>query len=743
MRRTALVGLALLLSSVALAQKGVAVVPRETVRTERPKRWAILIGVDKYDDEIGIGSLKYCAADMKLLSRVLTGPGGGFDPRNVLLMTRESPKGRTPTYSNIMNMLHVWLADVKESDDVLIAFSGHGVAERGQVYLLPSNAKSATLRWTSVKLSYVRDKLAECRARRKILILDACHSGAGKSAGKMSPDFLKALGEGKGFVRLASCGEKQKSSEDPHLVSEVSKGHGVFTYYLVEGLRGEADRDGDGRIDVDEAYRYADRETRAWARRKGVRQTPWKFSRMTGDMTVAYRLGVGSRGAETTAFKRAWGAGLVASRCHNYDEAVWHFRRAVGVTPHRSKKLLALKECAQVRMRQRSYDRAERVYKEALVLASSAPERLGLLRALSEVRCRQRDYEGALVCLREILKVAKGMRSGRPTTNIAGTTLLLMANTYRRQGDSVRAEETLRQVLSLPGASGAMKRSAERSLAQWGLPSRKRKGPRTPMSRRRGPAIPRGWTSEPKRVRAMTPKGEEQKDITYCKNPLGMEFVKIPAGECQMGSERGDSDEKPVHRVRVPKPLYMQAHEVTQRQWEQVMGNNPSHFKGASRPVEEVSWQDAQEFIRKLCAKEHVAKGTYRLPTEAEWEYACRAGSRTRFYSGDDESSLGRIAWYSRNSNGQTHEVGQKLANAFGLYDMSGNVREWCQDWYDSGYYAKSPPEAPGPGSGSGRVRRGGCWGDLSGRCRSAGRFRYSPGDRNRSMGFRLARTSK
>ena len=171
--------------------------------------------------------------------------------------------------------------------------------------------------------------------------------------------------------------------------------------------------------------------------------------------------------------------------------------------------------------------------------------------------------------------------------------------------------------------------------------------------------VPKRWTSQRKRVKAMTPKGEQEKDITYYKNLLGMEFVEVPAGEFQMGSEKGESSEKPVHKVRIAKPFFMQAHEVTQREWQQVMGNNPSHFKGANRPVEKVPWNDAQESIKKLCAKEGVRLGTYRLPTEAEWEYACRAVSRTCFYSGDADSTLGRIAWYRSNSGNRTHEVGR------------------------------------------------------------------------------------
>jgi len=171
-------------------------------------------------------------------------------------------------------------------------------------------------------------------------------------------------------------------------------------------------------------------------------------------------------------------------------------------------------------------------------------------------------------------------------------------------------------------------------------------------------------------------------------NSIGMRLVLIPPGEFQMGSPAGDgvasSDEKPHHNVRITKPFYLGVCEVTQEQYERVMAQNPSRFKGdPQRPVGYVSWTGAAEFCRKLSEKEGV---TYRLPTEAEWEYACRAGTTTRYCFGDDEASLGEYAWYG--SVGR-YPVGEKTPNAWGLCDMHGNVWEWCADWYDADYYAK------------------------------------------------------
>jgi formylglycine-generating enzyme required for sulfatase activity len=226
-------------------------------------------------------------------------------------------------------------------------------------------------------------------------------------------------------------------------------------------------------------------------------------------------------------------------------------------------------------------------------------------------------------------------------------------------------------------------------------------------------------------------------------NSIGMEFVLIPAGEFMMGSSDADKEafdnEKPQHRVTISQPFYLGKYTVTQAQWEAVMGSNPSGFKGRNNPVENVSWDDVQEFIKKLNQKEGGNK--YRLPTEAEWEYAARAGTTSRYSFGDDAEALGRYAWYWGNSGKTTHPVGGKEPNGLGLYDMHGNVWEWVQDWY-GGYAGSLATDPRGPSSGSYRVIRGGSWIINAGYCRSAYRGLNTPDDRDNSVGFRLAFSS-
>ena len=259
-------------------------------------------------------------------------------------------------------------------------------------------------------------------------------------------------------------------------------------------------------------------------------------------------------------------------------------------------------------------------------------------------------------------------------------------------------------------------------------------------------AVPENWTSEPRRVVVATPQGDIEREITYYCNTIGMEFVLIPAGEFMMGSPEHEEgrfdDEGPVHKVRVAKPFFLGATSVTQGAYEQVVGRNPSEFRGPKGPVEQVSWYDAQEFIKLLCGMEGLSARAYRLPTEAEWEYACRAGSRTRFYSGDADTALWRIGWCDDNSVGGTHEVARKPPNAFGLYDMSGNVFDWCQsvarDYPYSGSDGRDDLSCSGP-----RIMRGGAWDYIDRACRSAHRCRRDPTEPFSSYGgFRVAMSS-
>ena len=244
---------------------------------------------------------------------------------------------------------------------------------------------------------------------------------------------------------------------------------------------------------------------------------------------------------------------------------------------------------------------------------------------------------------------------------------------------------------------------------------------------------------------AMAKRPPRQQEKKFFTNAIGMKFVYIPPGTFMMGSplneKKRDRDET-QHEVTLTKDFYMQTTEVTQGQWREIMGSNPSYFKscGDDCPVEQVSWNDCQEFIKKLNQKEGTNK--YRLPTETEWEYACRSGGRDEIYAGGND--VDSVAWYSRNSGGSTHEAGTKAPNGLGIYDMSGNVWEWCEDIYNENAYSKHRRNKPiYTGGGSLRVYRGGSWGNGPRSVRCACRDGYHPDLGYGSLGFRLARPVK
>ena len=220
---------------------------------------------------------------------------------------------------------------------------------------------------------------------------------------------------------------------------------------------------------------------------------------------------------------------------------------------------------------------------------------------------------------------------------------------------------------------------------------------------------------------------------------VSLKMLFIPAGKFMMGSpesEKGRYDDEVQHEVTLTKPFYMGKYEITQEQWESVMGNNPSSStKGAKLPVTNVSWLDCQEYLKKLNAK---TDGGYRLPTEAEWEYACRAGTITAYSFGDKITP--KKANYNYSKIGKPVTVGSYKPNAFGLYDMHGNVWEWCEDWYGD-YPAGAVTDPKGPATGEYRVLRGGSFFFFQSDARSSFRFNLTPPIRDISVGFRLART--
>jgi formylglycine-generating enzyme required for sulfatase activity len=235
-------------------------------------------------------------------------------------------------------------------------------------------------------------------------------------------------------------------------------------------------------------------------------------------------------------------------------------------------------------------------------------------------------------------------------------------------------------------------------------------------------------------------------------NSIGMKMTLIAPGEFVMGA-KGCPYAQPLHRVRITKPFYLGIYPVTQREWKKVMGDDPSGFKGDDNPVEKINWEACQHFVEKLNEMEPGAK--YRLPTEAEWEFACRAGSNKVYCFTGEEGYLGQYAWYLENSGAKTHPVGKKAMNAWGLYDVHGNVWEWCSDRFDSNeddeeeeyydYYTDcheqgTVDDPQGPEAGVSHILKGGAWNSEGMQCASGSRFLWDESGRYENFGLRLAR---
>ncbi len=612
---------------------------RLAISADEGRKWAVVIGVNKYLDP-KIPPLKYCVADAHRVFEALTRQSG-FDPDHVLLIVDDQTHDHLlPLRMNFQLQIGDWLQHAQAEDTVVVHYSGHGFVDEatGEGFLAPKDCLKNDLRGTGFPTERLRQMLRDCPARQKLLILDCCHAGAvrsGKATGSTGEELSQAFAKAQGLVTLASCRKDEVSYE------WETKGQGLFTYFLTEGLGGGADYDRDGVVNADELYRYTFEKVQLAAQRElNARQRPVRVI-----------------GPET--------------------EGVFALSR-VSVT--------------------------------ARPLADSVT-------ALFTVR--EEDSSGRLL---EGAEVELFYRES------AGSRLEALGASQTDAGGTARIPVTLSLSQQARGSFGVMVR--------MGTASQSYTLDKFPQTRSYALYVPRSTPLSPSPKPTPSPPGQT------LATSIGMKLVLIPAGQFQMGSPESDLEaydyEKPQHTVRITKPFYLGVTEVTQAQYERVMETNPSTFKGADLPVETVSWEDAVEFCRKLSAKEGR---TYRLPTEAEWEYACRAGSQTKWCFGNNASEVGEYAWYLDNADMKTHPVGLKKANAWGLYDMHGNVWEWCSDWRGQ-YPSTAVADPTGATAGSYRVDRGGSWIIGARYCRSAYRYDDAPGNRNGDLGFRVASSS-
>jgi formylglycine-generating enzyme required for sulfatase activity len=649
---------------------------------EAPRNRAVIIGINGY---YRVGKLKYCVADAKAVRDQLV-RGGVFAPGDVVLMTDDASEPQhKPTLGNLESRLENLHTFAKGADTLLVFFAGHGEmtgeGEQRHGVLIPIDGSKTR----GIPLADIRAWLAKCEARNTLLILDACHAGEGERAVRTIAPTLAA---GAGLVVLASCTEDQQSYDVP------DRGHGVFSLFLANGLAGQSDANGDGDITVDELFAYVHKGVSDWAYRKDRKQTPVRLPERASGTAVLARV---SKSPTPEVVKLSPLPSVPAlpslpSGQHTLDEWVKQLAECEKVLSDAKK--FYTPTSAHIRTAEANLRSAQEGVRTAI---------------LNEWGPRYK----ALVARRR--ELARDMLPTHPA----------MQELVRR----IESEEA--KLLPLAGCltpDDFKQLSIHLVFNKWPFDSKEAK------LRQQITAASLGVPVE---------------KVLDLGGGVKLELVLIPAGEFMMGSpaneaERG-KDEGPQHKVRLTKPFYMGKHEVTQEQWERVMGNNPSHFKGAKHPVEKVSWNDTQEFIKKLNARVGE-KGAFGLPTESEWEYACRAGTGTPFHTGNtistDQANYDGNYTYGAGRKGayreKTMPVGSLASNAFGLYDMHGNVYEWCQDWFADKYPGGERTDPPGPATGQYRVLRGGSWNLDPWNCRSAYRGGVPPAGRSNIGGFRL-----
>ena len=634
------------------------------------------------------------------------------------------------TLRQMMAAVRRFTAGLEAGDLALFYYSGHGVQVSNKNYLLPVDyereTQPAEVSYAALSVKRVQDMLKGTGAKVRVLVLDACRNnpyGDGRSAG----GGLAAMdAEGDLIVYATGAGDVASDNAAGEL--------GLYMTHLLPELRGE-------RVELKEAFDRTRAAVYEASTERGESQRPAQYEDLIGRVYL--------RGGPP-------GAAPVIPVTPPSPPVV-------RTSPPPARAKTAAERWQQVKGAERpeqleAYIENYREDPESAMFVRLAEVRL---KAVEKI-LRERAAEEEQKRLESSARAAWGAVQEAGDAETLGTFVRLYGK-VPGVADLVeqargRLEEMARRELEEALSAGSMG-SVEAYLGKYGeMPGA---AELVGQARERLEALrfqeraARRW----EQIKHTRNSGELAAFVKEFGNLAGaadlvhqarsrlerlreaveaMEFVWIPAGEFRMGStsRRADDDEKPVTRVRISRGFYLGKYEVTQGQWEAVMGTNPSHFSncGGNCPVEGVSWHDVQGFIGMLNAKD--GKPRYRLPTEAEWEYAARAGTR-----GDRYGNVDAIAWYDGNSGARTHPVGRKAPNAFGLYDMLGNVWEWVEDWYgDYPGGAMTDPTGPSTG-GSYRVYRGGCWYDDARDCRSAYRYWDSPGIRIHGLGFRLLRT--
>ena len=679
--------------------------------SEGGQKWALVVGINQYSN---VPALNYATADAKALYESLL--KAGFPADNIMLMIDTATSHLNPTRGNLRARIDQLATLVGKDDVLLFFFSGHGTEKNGAGYLVPIDGSTTDI-GSLIPLSWVKLTLETSAAKHRLLILDACHSGAKAGDASASPaDVMLSDLSGAAFATLSSCDTDQLSYEDK------DSGHGVFTSAIIEGLTGAADRQAQGNndniVDATELWAYASLKTKQWGLRSGKVQTPVLKADFKGLIEITRFQSVEELKEQKDKLRKK----LEMMEDLDRNSAAEELRKEIAKLETQLNTIGGgVGDITGSDEVQLAYVRYEAVKKQVDDLNALLAEQSKIYQPTS----------GAIAKIKKRITTAKSELQTALDAKYQADAIMHEVLQTQIETKQANYDELAKDLL--PTAPQVKKLAAEIEQLKS-----KRLGYETGYMKIRIPELlSKAYANNNKQnckialsalqeLLAFEPSNSEavalqnrifsNYDIT---NYIGMKLVYIPAGK------------------NISQGFYMGQTEVTQAEYRAVMGTNPSECKGDSNPVDRVHWNDAMEFCRKLSQKEGE---TYTLPTEAQWEYACRAGSTTRFSFGDsksdlyrygnycDSSSTSEVFWKDKEHNDgydKSSPVRSFKANDFGLYDMHGNVAEWCVDCYEKG--------------SSYRVLRGGSWNYSARDCRSADRKASLPDGRNyKNIGFRV-----
>jgi formylglycine-generating enzyme required for sulfatase activity len=758
-------GLLIACAGLATAQDGPPPPPE--------RMFVLVVGIERYSDP-KITDLAYTEDDAQAVYDFFA-----KDTRSPTIASRvKLLRGKVATRIGVLREIrdHLVRQAVGPSDTAILYFAGHGFADANGVYLAAADTRLDDLQFSAIAWSELERLWSQIRAGRRVLLADACHSG-GLAGLRGFGGITKAGLRGKAKVNTASVvvaatGSNQLSVEDKQ------RKHGVFTASLLDGLGGAADANRDGTTSLGEVLAHLKVHVPQLAKKAGGNQEPTLSIR--GSATLARRLVLATgkarpRAAASTELARVKAERRAAEA--EREQADLRARLAEATLEKLKGASEAERRAAQAEARRlrdaatKAQERADRLeaeeskrIKAEARAAKAEAEAARLRRRLAElegkkgppeepqapsdpkglVHARKLKTEGA-AAYRDWTRLRKNglpaeaekkRQEAHKKLRQAAVALNAVFDKYRDKDGFLRPEYEGYEVelievaqLLIDIEKGAVAPSAAKPKPSPASPSDARA--RTSAALERAKRLPGFRYLDTK---SFTCGGRAFEIARFSHAKTGLVFHLVPGGSYLREIGRSASGDKRHEKVTI-KPFLICATECTQEAWKRVTGKAPSHFQGARRPVERVSWDDAQSFGRQA---------GLRLPSEAEWEHACRAGSSGNSWHHRPEAELERYAvfWSKNRAGPQTQEVGGRLPNAFGLFDVHGNVREWCQDGYVEDYAgAPADGSARGPAGASGRVRRGGGWRSSAWSSNSARRDKGSRSGRHNDLGLRPAKS--